>query len=93
VDERTRPRRLTPAKLASTKRESLTKEKALPTNFYISDAIGNPTHYTVKEPVGSVTEEVNDAIRIDTKYVTFTNESDGKQFSVEAKKVKGIKEA
>jgi hypothetical protein len=64
------------------------------TTFYESrGGMLDPVEHKVKESVDDVTGEVNAALASNLKYVTFTHEDDGKQFSVAAKDVGGIKEA
>jgi len=52
----------------------------------------DPITHKVTESVEDVTNEVNAALTNHLKYVTFTHEDDGKQFSVAATDISGIKE-
>ncbi|HEX2360234.1 MAG TPA: hypothetical protein VHH72_10515 [Solirubrobacterales bacterium] len=48
--------------------------------------------HRVQESVEDVTNAVNAALAANLKYVTFTHVGDGKQFSVAAEDVQGIRD-
>jgi hypothetical protein len=70
------------------------KEERVPTKFSESQAGGmvESKEHTVQEAVKEVTDRVNAALRMNTKFVTVTGE-DGKQYSVEAELIHDIREA
>lgn len=66
----------------------------MPTKFYIRPTtnLQDPARYTVQESVEDLTEAVNAALSNGDKFITVKTD-DGKQCSVEAKRVDGIKDA
>jgi hypothetical protein len=65
----------------------------MPTTFDEStDPVGGSITHNVNESVKDVTDDVNAALSSNLKYVTFTHADDGKQFSVEARDVRNIRE-